>query len=75
MISREEHMNQLEVFNNAIWVTAKDAQQDAYILKGHFTVHNPVKATIRAVGLGFFHCYINGQRISEDLFLPLNSEY
>ena len=68
-------MNLHEAFHNAIWVTSKDEAQDAYILRSHFTVHNASKAMIRAVGLGFFHCYINGQRVGEDLFLPLNSEY
>ena len=68
-------MNLQEAFHNAIWLTSRDEQQDAYILRGHFTVHNAAKAMIRVVGLGFFHCYINGQRVGEDLFLPLNSEY
>ena len=56
-------------------MTAANGQQDAYILQGHFSVQKAVKATIRVIGLGFFHCWINGQKISEDLFLPLNSEY
>jgi len=68
-------MNLHEAFHNAIWVTCRDEAQDAYILRGHFTVQKPAKAMIRVVGLGFFHCYINGQRVGEDLFLPLNSEY
>ncbi len=68
-------MNLHEVFNNAIWLTSTDDAQDAFILRGRFTVHNARKAMIRVVGLGFFHCYINGQRISEDLFQPLNSEF
>ncbi len=68
-------MNLHETFHNAIWVTSEEETQDACILRSHFTVHNASKATIRVIGLGFFHCYINGQRVGEDLFLPLNSEY
>jgi len=68
-------MNLQEVFHNAIWVTDPAGTQDAYILRGHFSVQNAAKAMIRVVGLGFFHCYINGQRVGDDLFLPLNSEY
>lgn len=68
-------MNLHETFRNAIWLTAADTAQDACILQGHFTVHAPVRAMLRVAGLGFFHCYINGRRVGEDLFLPLNSEY
>ena len=68
-------MNLYEAFRSAVWVTAADEQQDALILRGHFSVHNAQNAMIRVVGLGFFHCYINGQRVGEDLFTPLNSEY
>lgn len=68
-------MNLRDVFHNAIWVTSQDEAQDAYILRSHFTVQNVQKAMIRVVGLGFFHCYINGQRVGQDLFQPLNSEY
>lgn len=68
-------MNLQEAFHNAIWVTDPAGTQDAYILRGHFSVQNAAKAMIRVIGLGFFHCYINGQRVSDDLFLPLNSEY
>ena len=64
-----------EVFHDAIWVTAKDETTDALILRSHFTVQNPRTATLRVLGLGFFHCYINGQRVGDELFLPLNSEY
>lgn len=68
-------MNLQEAFHNAIWVTDPVGTQDAYILRGHFSLQNAAKAMIRVIGLGFFHCYINGQRVSDDLFLPLNSEY
>ena len=68
-------MNLYEAFHSAIWVTAQGEAQDSLILRGHFSVHSARKAMIRVVGLGFFHCYINGQRVSEDLFTPLNSEY
>ena len=68
-------MNQQAMFRGAQWLTAGNETQDALILRGHFTVCGTRKASIRVVGLGFFHCYINGMRVSEDLFLPLNSEY
>jgi len=68
-------MNQQEMFHNAQWMTIHNDAQDSLILRGHFSVHNARKAMLRVAGLGFFHCYLNGQRVGEDLFLPLNSEY
>jgi len=68
-------MNQQEMFHGAQWMTIQDDTQDALILRGHFSVHGAHKAMLRVAGLGFFHCYINGRRVGEDLFLPLNSEY
>ena len=38
-------------------------------------MHTVKKATLRVLGLGFFHCFLNGVRVGDDLFLPLNSEY
>ncbi|MBR6766590.1 MAG: family 78 glycoside hydrolase catalytic domain [Clostridia bacterium] len=69
-------MNQQEMFKNAVWVTANQPESgDVLILRGKFTIGKPRKAALRVVGLGFFHCYINGQRVGNDLFLPLNSEF
>ena len=68
-------MNQQEMFHGAQWMTTQDTAQDALILRSHFSVHGIRKAMLRVAGLGFFHCYINGRRVGEDLFLPLNSEY
>ena len=45
------------------------------ILRGHFTAHDVNKAVIRVVGFGFFHCYINGQEITADQFLPLSTDF
>lgn len=62
-----------EMFSNAVWVgTEKDG---FYILRGKFNISNIAYAKLRVVGLGFFHCYINGKRVGDDLFQPLNSEF
>ena len=45
------------------------------ILRGHFCVKNVNKAVLRVLGLGFFHCYVNGKEVTEDAFLPLSSDY
>lgn len=69
-------MNQQEMFRNAVWLTAEQPEtRDVFVLRGKFSVGTAQKASIRVLGFGFFHCYINGQRVGNDLFLPLNSEY
>ena len=67
------------VFGNAIWVSAPqngDGNIPPYqILRSRFSVSSVKKATLRVVGLGFFHCMLNGKRVSEDFFLPLNTDF
>ncbi len=70
-----KNMQHQEVFENAQWVTAANVSNVGYVLRGRFRVDNVKQATLRVLGLGFFHCYINGKRVGEDLFLPLHSEY
>ncbi len=69
-------MKQNEVFASALWIGSNDDNTDAfYILRGKFSVSEVKKATLRVLGLGFFHCYINGHRVGDDLFLPLTTDY
>ena len=68
-------MKQQDVFEKAIWVDAGEAKSKFYILRGKFRVGKVQKATLRVIGLGFFHCCINGVRVSDDLFLPLNTDF
>lgn len=68
-------MKQQEMFNRALWVDAGAAEAKFHILRGRFGVRGVRKATLRVLGLGFFHCYINGVRVSDDLFLPLNTDF
>lgn len=66
-------MKQNEVFSSARWVGAP--KDGFYILRGRFSVENAKKATLRVIGLGYYHCYINGKRVSNDFFLPLSTDY
>lgn len=69
-------MKQTDMFASARWVCHPDANaRDGYILRSRFTLSEVTKATLRVLGLGFFHCYINGCRVGDDLFLPLNSDF
>lgn len=69
-------MKQNEMFGSAVWVCGGRFP----VLKGQFQVScksdsGSMKATLRALGLGFFHCYINGIEVSKDHFLPLSTDY
>lgn len=69
-------MKQQEVFGRAVWLDTGEADAPQFpVLRGHFTVRGVKTATLRVLGLGFFHCYINGRRVGDDLFLPLNTDY
>ncbi len=66
-------MKQQEVFSSAKWLGAD--KDGFFILRGSFSVENAKKAILRVIGLGYFHCYINGVRVSSDLFLPLSTDF
>lgn len=71
-------MNQKEIFGNSIWVTAPHCEnrpEGAYILRSKFEIKSMKHAKLYVLGLGFFHCYINGKKVGEDEFLPLNTDY
>ncbi|MCQ2414255.1 MAG: glycoside hydrolase family 78 protein [Clostridia bacterium] len=61
-----------EVFGSAKFVGGDNPFS---VLRGHFQISNPKGTVLRAVGLGFFTCYINGKLVSEDRFLPLATDY
>ncbi len=71
-------MTQKDVFEKALWVGAGEEAGEGFrfpVLRGRFSGKGVKKATLYVLGLGFFHCYINGKRVGEDLFLPLNTDY
>ncbi len=69
-------MTQEYFFHNAKWVGAKDRTRDSFaVLKGSFEAESAKKVTLNALGLGFFKCYINGECINPDTFLPLSSDF
>lgn len=69
-------MKQEHLFQAARWVGAPERTPETFsILRGHFTADGARQATLCVLGLGFFKCYINGQCVNPDTFLPLSSEY
>ena len=81
-------MTQKEMFGGAKWLGTgskrADIRQPDPEGKPHFPIalcqfsleEKPLrKAALRVVGLGFFHCRINGEPVTEDEFLPLATDY
>ena len=80
-------MDQRSMFGQAQWVCAGSYASDNLgvadaggvpyfpILRSRFHAKNVKRATLRVVGLGYYHCYINGKEISDDRFLPLSTDY
>ena len=73
-------MRQAEMFGQAIWIGAKEADVEengvgSIVIRRSFEAQKGETAKIRLIGLGTFELYVNGNRVSEEYFLPLNSEY
>ena len=67
-------MKHEDFFGNAKWLEAEDVVRMP-IFRKTFQAGKVKKATINIIGLGVFVGFINGKRISQDLFAPLNSDY
>ena len=68
-------MTQNEIFGTAEWVTFAPEAVSVNARKT-FSVGSPLsKATLTVIGLGFFEACLNGQPVSEDRFLPLNTDF
>ena len=64
-----------EVFGDAKWIMA-DSPDTFPVIRKNFEVFGNIKsATIDIVGFGTFVFYVNGKLGTEDLFLPLNSDF
>ena len=48
---------------------------EAPLIAGEFFLEETGKMSINICGLGFFELYINGKKVSEDLFVPVWSDY
>ena len=80
-------MTQKEMFGGALWLAAgpysaaTNTNEDPSgtplfpILRAHFSVSSPDRVVLRAVGLGFFHAYVNGVEVTRARFLPLSTDY
>lgn len=67
-------MNQKELFGDAVWIGV--SKEDVCpVIRKNFDVTGIRSAEIRILGFGSFMFYINGQRGTKDLFLPLVSDF
>ena len=67
-------MNHQEMFGKAQWV-GFDGVTKTPVVRASFEAHEVAKAEIVICGLGYFELYLNGLRVSEDLFVPATSDY
>lgn len=67
-------MNHQEMFGSAKWIGCAVDTATPYI-RADFNACSCAKAEITICGLGYFELYINGHRISGDLFVPVTSDY
>ena len=69
-------MTQEYFFHNAKWVGAQRRTRESFaVLRGNFEVESAQSVMLNVLGLGFFKCYINGECINPDTFLPLSSDF
>ena len=67
-------MNFQEMFGSAVWVTPSEDCNTPYIRK-IINVFDLKSAQITVCGLGFYILKINGQKVSDDLFVTLPTQY
>ncbi len=74
MIDFGGFMDREKYFSSACWVEFPE-NPVSVLARKDFEAENTVSAKISVIGLGFFEGYINGKIISEDRFLPLDTDF
>ena len=59
---------------NACWISP-GGKCSTPMIRGIFSLPKNTKASMVIAGLGTYECHINGKRVSEDLFLPLSTDF
>lgn len=67
-------MNFEEIFGGAEWISVADTEI-CPVIKKEFELSDFVSAEIDIIGFAAFRFYLNGKEGSEDLFLPLASDF
>ena len=61
------------MLERAKWIECE--KYETPIILRRFTLEDVVDAELAVTGLGYFEAYINGQRVTEDMFLPAQTDY
>ena len=61
------------MINQASWIAC--GSMNAPIIEKRVHLSSPKTGRIQITGLGFFELYINGCKVSQDLFVPVMSDY
>lgn len=67
-------MTQQQLFGGARWMTP-DADDLTPLCRQRFAAPKARRATLTICGLGFFEAWLNGRRVTQDLFVPLATNY
>lgn len=67
-------MNFNEAFGKAEWVMPSE-ENNSPVIRGGFSAKEIEKAEISVCGLGFYYLFINGRKVSDDLFITYATEY
>lgn len=67
-------MKHSEVFGEALWIGVGD-EEVFPVIRDVIEFHEGEQAVIHILGLASFVLFINGRRVHEECFLPLNSEF
>lgn len=62
-------------FENAKWIAASEDDCQSPIIQREFTLDSVSNAMLYITGLGYFEARINDQPITEDLLIPVASDY
>lgn len=68
-------MTQKEIFGGAKWICAKTGARVPLIRKNFSYSKASGSASLRIIGLGTFVCFINGERVGDEYFMPLMSKF
>ena len=66
-------MTHEQAFGQAKWIGG-DAAASCPVFRAAFDAPQVKQAQITICGLGYFYLYVNGRRVSEDLFVPVTSD-
>lgn len=62
-----------DIFKNSVWLTYPD--MDAILTRTAFSCENIRNATLYITALGYFEAFINGERVSDEHFIPAMTDY